>query len=191
MTTWCCQVVHTSTTGRRHQTCLHSQMTPPASPTLTFPTNTLWKTSTWASLALYSSVSLVRNRLSPFSPSPCPCTFVFVSLKLAMFCSLKRQSRWVGEANWRSPWVRLPLWGFWWEREQVQTKQPCLRHSHQIHNQWVCRGITAKWVRFTSIFFHHSNAMCCCTLTSACTQRRYNSTIAFFPYFYFITLLHF
>lgn len=93
MTTWCCQVVHTSTTGRRHQTCLHSQMTPPASPTLTFPTNTLWKTSTWASLALYSSVSLVRNRLSPFSPSPCPCTFVFVSLKLAMFCSLKRQSR--------------------------------------------------------------------------------------------------
>lgn len=92
MTTWCCQIVNTSTTGRRHQTCLHSQTTPPASPTLTFPTNTLWKTSTWASSALCSSVSLVRNRISPFSPPPCPCTFVFVSLKLAIVFALSKGS---------------------------------------------------------------------------------------------------
>lgn len=50
----------------------HRKMTQPASRTPTFPMQILSRTSTQASLVLYSSASLVRNKTFPFTPSPRP-----------------------------------------------------------------------------------------------------------------------
>lgn len=86
-TTWCSQTVNTPTTGRRRRKSRHSPTTPPASPTLTFPTNSSWKTSTRASSALCSSASLVRNGPSPSAVAALRCPFcvgVFSNLPYLM-----------------------------------------------------------------------------------------------------------
>lgn len=127
---------------------LHSQMTLPASPTPTSPTKMLLRITTLASLVLYSFASLVSRKI---------CVFTYQVLVHLMFClghyfdlspplCLCRQSGWVRKASWHPPGVCVPLWGFWWEREQVQTKQPCLRQPCQIHHQRIHRGIATWWV---------------------------------------------
>lgn len=59
----CGRTVNMFTTGRWLQRFLHSQTTQPASPTLIPPTKMLSRTTTQASLVLYSSASLASSKI--------------------------------------------------------------------------------------------------------------------------------
>ena len=81
------------------------------------------------------------------------CLLFSITLALSPILSLCRQSGWVWKTGWRPPRVCVPLWGFRWEREQVQAKQLCPRQACEIHHQWIHRGITTRSVMLSLIEF--------------------------------------
>lgn len=157
----CSQTVNMFTTGRWRQRFLRSQMTPPVWPTPTSPTKMLSRTTTQASLVPCSSASLVSSKLwiclqfcligGKAQNVNCCCLelnwwIIFdLSFPLSYILSLSRQSGWAGGADWRPPGVCVPLWGFWWEREHVQSKWPRHRQPCKIYHQRIHKGI-ATWL---------------------------------------------